>query len=156
MATPMCVCVCSYIFTPSVLFPAALEVKTSPSPVVGLVHNPVVLHCNFTVQESIRKEDVALKWAVKTVSGEERAVFLFDGNHTAGYRHGPLVNVELLPHGIASLTLSDVTLRDEGIYTCTVLVTPQYGNGKIQLKVRDSPHHSLSWFTVPRNIILCH
>nr|XP_020635089.1 tyrosine-protein phosphatase non-receptor type substrate 1-like [Pogona vitticeps] len=123
---------------------AALELKISRSPVIGLVYKQVVLHCNFTVLENVKKEDVAVKWTMKAVSGEERPVFQFDGNHTASYRHGSFVKTSLLPYGIASLTLSNVTLMDEGIYTCTVLVTPQYGNGKIQLKVRAKPTVLLS------------
>ncbi|KAH0619127.1 hypothetical protein JD844_018817 [Phrynosoma platyrhinos] len=123
----------------------ALEVKISPSPVIGLVYKDVVLHCNFTVRERVKKEDVAVKWTMKkVVSGEDKPVFQFDGNHTACYRQGSLVNPELLPYGIASLILSNVTLMDEGIYTCTVLVMPQYGNGKIQLKVRAQPAVHLS------------
>ncbi|KAJ7332003.1 hypothetical protein JRQ81_014183 [Phrynocephalus forsythii] len=118
---------------------AALELRISHSPVIGLVYKQVVLHCNFTIIASVKKEDVAVKWTMRTVFGEERPVFQFDGNHTASYRQGSLVKTEFLPYGIASLTLSNVTLMDEGIYTCTVLVTPQYGNGKIQLKVRAQP-----------------
>ncbi|XP_062834975.1 immunoglobulin gamma-1 heavy chain-like [Anolis carolinensis] len=123
----------------------ALEVKISPSPVIGLVYKDVVLHCNFTVQRSFKKEDVAVKWTMKkVVSGEDKPVFQFDGNYTSSYRQGSLVNPAFLPYGMASLMLSNVTLMDEGIYTCTILVMPQYGNGNIQLKVRAQPTVQLS------------
>lgn len=124
------------LFLHLVFFLVALEVKMNPSPVFSLMHSQAVLHCNFTVHGNVKKEDVAVEWTVKSVSGEERPVYRFNGSLMESYQPGSSVNTELLPYGIASLTLSSVTLMDEGIYTCTVLVTPQYGNGKIQLKVR--------------------
>lgn len=117
-----------------------MEVKTSASPVLGLVEAYVVLHCNFTLWQSVKKEDVAVKWTMKTVSGEVKPVYEFDGTLIKGYRHESYVNTELLPVGVASLTLSHVMPRDEGIYTCTILVPPQYGHGKIQLIVRGTMH----------------
>uniref|UniRef100_A0A803T759 Ig-like domain-containing protein n=1 Tax=Anolis carolinensis TaxID=28377 RepID=A0A803T759_ANOCA len=88
---------------------------------------------------------VAVKWTMKkVVSGEDKPVFQFDGNYTSSYRQGSLVNPAFLPYGMASLMLFNVTLMDEGIYTCTILVMPQYGNGNIQLKVRAQPTVQLS------------
>uniref|UniRef100_A0A8C8VMX5 Ig-like domain-containing protein n=1 Tax=Pelusios castaneus TaxID=367368 RepID=A0A8C8VMX5_9SAUR len=112
-----------------------LEIKTSPSPLFCLVDRHIELHCNFTIWKSVALEDVAVKWTIKNEFGE-KPVYQFDGKHTLYHRNGVLVNPELLTQGSASLNLLNVTIDDEGIYTCTVLITPQYGSGTIQLQVR--------------------
>uniref|UniRef100_A0A8C0J518 Ig-like domain-containing protein n=1 Tax=Chelonoidis abingdonii TaxID=106734 RepID=A0A8C0J518_CHEAB len=91
----------------------------------------------------VKLEDVAVKWTINNEFGE-KTVYQFDGKHTLYHRNGALVNPELLTQGSASLNLHNVTLDDEGIYTCTVLITPQYGSGTIQLQVRAQPTVLLS------------
>ncbi|CAM4653959.1 unnamed protein product [Caretta caretta] len=122
---------------------ATLEIKTSPSPVFCLVDTHIELHCNFTIWKSVKLEDVAVKWTINNEFGE-KTVYQFDGKHTLYHRNGALVNPELLTQGSASLNLHNVTLDDEGIYTCTVLITPQYGSGTIRLQVRAQPTVLLS------------
>uniref|UniRef100_A0A452J1M3 Ig-like domain-containing protein n=1 Tax=Gopherus agassizii TaxID=38772 RepID=A0A452J1M3_9SAUR len=127
---------------PTGLLLISLEIPTSPSPVFCLMDKHIELHCNFTIWKSVKLEDVAVKWTINNEFGE-KTVYQFDGKHTLYHRNGALVNPELLTQGSASLNLHNVTLDDEGIYTCTVLITPQYGSGTIQLQAGWASHYPL-------------
>ncbi|KAM4030692.1 uncharacterized protein ACNLHF_018348 isoform 2-T2 [Anomaloglossus baeobatrachus] len=116
-----------------------LEVTTSaPQPVV-LVDGDILLHCHFTLLELIRVEDVAVKWTVRGSGGALRLVYTFDGDKINSLRPKSSIDHRLLETGNASLYLPNLTLEDEGEYTCTVLISPEVGEASLVLRLAAQP-----------------
>ncbi|CAJ0930913.1 unnamed protein product [Ranitomeya imitator] len=116
-----------------------LEVTTSPPQPLVLVDGDILLHCHFTFLEPIRAEDVAVKWTVKSSGDAVRPVYTFDGVRINSLRPESSIDHRLLETGNASLYLPNLTLEDEGEYTCTVLISPEVGEASLVLRLAAQP-----------------
>ncbi|OCT60126.1 hypothetical protein XELAEV_18046146mg [Xenopus laevis] len=128
-----------------------MQVRTYPQQARGWVRKSTLLSCYFTSPRDTKLEDIAVRWAVKS-PGALRTVYSFDGNRTECDRKETFLDLSLLENGNASLYLKDITVEDEGEYTCTVLITPHVGHSKIALKVTAKPYVSLE----PQNTTYFH
>ncbi|KAE8576367.1 hypothetical protein XENTR_v10004152 [Xenopus tropicalis] len=128
-----------------ILLPIAegtIEVRTDPLQVRGFVTKSTLLSCRFMAPRDTKLEDIAVRWTVQS-RGAMRPVYSFDGNRTELDRRQTFLDLSLLGNGNASLYLKEITVEDEGEYTCTVLITPHVGHSTIALKVTAQPHMSL-------------
>ncbi|XP_041435066.1 uncharacterized protein LOC121399175 [Xenopus laevis] len=143
----------NHLFFLWILLPVAgtMQVRTYPQQARGWVRKSTLLSCYFTSPRDTKLEDIAVRWAVKS-PGALRTVYSFDGNRTECDRKETFLDLSLLENGNASLYLKDITVEDEGEYTCTVLITPHVGHSKIALKVTAKPYVSLE----PQNTTYFH
>ncbi|KAG7478344.1 hypothetical protein MATL_G00079460 [Megalops atlanticus] len=97
----------------------------------------VDLGCTFMEPSGTQLKDIAVKWEMEGPRGY--TVYLFEGNKLEVNRVGAAVDLGGLQRGDASLHLSNVTVQDEGLYTCTVIVTPKTYQATVMLEVSVAP-----------------
>uniref|UniRef100_H3A031 Ig-like domain-containing protein n=1 Tax=Latimeria chalumnae TaxID=7897 RepID=H3A031_LATCH len=105
-----------------------------PSPVKARVGSDVLLTCLFEVGEhSIDLSYLGLSWSI---SGQKVAEF---ADRKRVYREGAELFEDQFRNGNASLLLTNVTVADEGKYTCYILYTPHEDKKDVTLKVQACP-----------------
>uniref|UniRef100_A0A8C5MMG6 Ig-like domain-containing protein n=1 Tax=Leptobrachium leishanense TaxID=445787 RepID=A0A8C5MMG6_9ANUR len=122
-----CICLILFFYTVIHSFISmcsdALEVKTNVPETRSLLGRDILLDCHFLILGAFILEDVAVKWEVSRGS-VHRSVYMFDGITENHHRDRTSLDLLQVEQGNASLHLTDVTLEDEGTYTCTVLIAP--------------------------------
>ncbi|XP_075071400.1 uncharacterized protein LOC142160397 [Mixophyes fleayi] len=134
---------CLIVLWVFIMLTDSLEVKTYKLQTPALVQRDILLRCDFISLEPVRLQDIAVKWIIKR-SGVVNPVYMFDGITTNSQRSGSHVDLRFLEMGNASLYLSDLTLEDEGEYTCTVIISPDAGKSTLLLKVAAQPTINLA------------
>ncbi|KAJ8359189.1 hypothetical protein SKAU_G00157140 [Synaphobranchus kaupii] len=103
-----------------------------------LTGDDVVLNCNGNA-EGKWQEKIDVEWKRVDPSGHE--VTVFNSNEPEKRRIG--ATVDGLEQGDPSLLLANVNLADEGVYICTVIVTPSEHEGRVRLDVSVRPNMEL-------------
>ncbi|KAJ0066333.1 hypothetical protein NL108_011148, partial [Boleophthalmus pectinirostris] len=118
----------------------------------GILREEVQLPCGFKQQDTPLAPDVRITWRLQH-RGRGRKVLELKTNledtegspliHTE--RRGAWVSPEqVVSEGIASLTLSELKVEDEGTYICTVSIGQFHAQQVMQLNVIKLPEVSLS------------
>ncbi|KAF7653787.1 hypothetical protein LDENG_00078550 [Lucifuga dentata] len=97
------------------------------------------LHCQFAVDH--KRSNVTVEWQWQH-HGEK--TMLFSHASHSGQTLGNGVVLKQLKGGDASLSLPFIKMSNEGVYLCSVLVTPLFVNLAITLHIQESPHVSLN------------
>uniref|UniRef100_A0A8C6WX96 Ig-like domain-containing protein n=1 Tax=Neogobius melanostomus TaxID=47308 RepID=A0A8C6WX96_9GOBI len=90
----------------------------------AVIGSDVILRCLFTelpLQQSLSK--ITVEWYRVDANRDRNSVYTFEDGRALVKRVGAEVNQTRLLHSDASLTLRNVTVRDEGTYTCRI-ITP--------------------------------
>ncbi|KAK1142228.1 hypothetical protein AOXY_G36954 [Acipenser oxyrinchus oxyrinchus] len=131
-----------YIGLQFIVYGGTLKLTSSTFPVYSLAGSDVELTCTFSSSLTPQLTDIAVEWKADTRDGQ-MMVYSFDGKKEVYNRNGSEVSQRRLVLGDASLHLRNVTVGDEGLYTCTVLITPEMGFGTTQLDVSVQPSVTL-------------
>uniref|UniRef100_A0A8C8SBB9 Ig-like domain-containing protein n=1 Tax=Pelusios castaneus TaxID=367368 RepID=A0A8C8SBB9_9SAUR len=108
----------------------ALQVSVPHSMVQSRPGCNVLLGCNFSVaEESVSLSHLVVQWKLG-----EHLVAEYDDTLSYG-REGARLSEEGLRHGNASLLLPRVGHADAGLYTCSVIYTPNQQSGAVTLHV---------------------
>ncbi|XP_051790668.1 CD276 antigen-like isoform X2 [Erpetoichthys calabaricus] len=110
----------------------AFHVSTPSSPVTGLIHKDVLLPCTFT-DEPV---DLIYLYVVWKHGNKDMVKYQYQ-SITADPRMMLFENE--LRRGNASLLLRNLTIEDEGEYTCEVVDSPYSGTGVVRLRVLAPP-----------------
>ncbi|XP_041796632.1 tapasin-related protein [Chelmon rostratus] len=118
---------------------AVMVVKTqSPSVKVGLGAQQK-LHCQFAVDH--KGPDVTVEWHWQNRGERLR---LFSHTSRSGQTQGSGVGLKSLAGGDASYALPFAKMSSEGLYVCSVSVTPLFASLDISLHIEEAPRVSLN------------
>ncbi|CAN9512135.1 unnamed protein product [Ophioblennius macclurei] len=108
-----------------------------------LVGSQVILHCRFDRgSELLEPSALTVEWNVVDRREEKSTVYTFEDGRAHVNRRNCVLNDSQLLRGDASLLLHDVTVGNEGLYTCRV-ITPVVYTETTALEVLARPSMSL-------------
>ncbi|XP_066439714.1 CD276 antigen homolog [Eleutherodactylus coqui] len=116
-----------------------LEIRRIDSPVEALLGHNVIIPCHFTGYKASHLDlsTVSVRWTLRTL--EEELIYLFNGGQRVQNRSGSDIPERGLVEGDAGLHIPNLQIRDEGEYTCSVIVTPDKATSKVTLQLSGKP-----------------
>ncbi|KAK7915416.1 hypothetical protein WMY93_011177 [Mugilogobius chulae] len=106
----------------------------------AVVGSDVTLHCTYTHLPMLWDwSTLNVEWTRVNTQGQKQPVYTFEDGRCNVTRDGADVNKTGLLHNDASLKLPNISVRDEGLYTCRVIITPELHTGTATLKVFARP-----------------
>ncbi|CAJ1051827.1 uncharacterized protein LOC117816986 [Xyrichtys novacula] len=119
---------------------SSAETSTERSALVG---TDVTLSCVFDkLSKRVEWNSLTVEWYMVDKQSVKRPVYMFVDGRAHMNRAGSVVDEVQLLHSDASLKLCNVTVGDEGLYTCRI-ITPVVYTETASLQVRARPSVSL-------------
>lgn len=113
-----------------------------------LVGADVTLSCRFDkLSKLVELSALTIEWNMVDKHAEKSVVYTFVDGRAHGSRDGSVVDRMKLLESDASLQLCNVTVRDEGLYTCRI-ITPVVYTETTSLEVLGIP--------LPVSTLMCH
>uniref|UniRef100_A0AAY5K1J0 Ig-like domain-containing protein n=1 Tax=Esox lucius TaxID=8010 RepID=A0AAY5K1J0_ESOLU len=104
----------------------------------------VTLDCPFNKPDHVPLMKVTVEWGVMVDEhAVQRLVYTFQDERPMVHRVGSWVDAKSLLQGNASLHLLNVSVADEGVYCCRVIITPNTYKVSTRLEVSAKPVISL-------------
>ncbi|XP_072254104.1 natural cytotoxicity triggering receptor 3 ligand 1-like [Pyxicephalus adspersus] len=117
---------------------ATFTIHTHTPHIYAGLNDNVVLGCAFMVDH---KADASVTWTYQGKGKKNQKLLTYKGSTKELEYHSKkgLVQVEEIQKGIASLSVTNVKLENEGLFTCAVSVGSLYAEQQIHLEIRESP-----------------
>ncbi|PIO12785.1 hypothetical protein AB205_0085000 [Aquarana catesbeiana] len=97
----------------------------------------VAIHCDVSGLNP--GSAIAVLWRRTSENGTEYDVYNYIDEKETSYRPGSYIEPKEVRKGNAELHLPRVQISDEGVYTCTVINTPNSAEGRATLQVSAAP-----------------
>ncbi|CDQ99073.1 unnamed protein product [Oncorhynchus mykiss] len=109
-----------------------------------LAGTDVTLNCSFKKPEHVPLKKITVEWGMMVDKETiKHLVYTFQNESAKVHREGSRVDQTGLLQGNASLRLFNMTVADEGLYRCRVIITPNTYKVSSQLEVSARPSVSL-------------
>uniref|UniRef100_A0A8D0L296 Ig-like domain-containing protein n=1 Tax=Sphenodon punctatus TaxID=8508 RepID=A0A8D0L296_SPHPU len=131
----------------SLLLSGVFLVRSGPFLVQSGLNKDVVLNCAFSVNHWT---DVTIKWVLQQKGGHKKLIYAYGSpaSHTEPNEKRAEMFLLEIPKGNASLLLRNVTMRDEGTYSCLVLAASLLGEQNVRLEIAEKPSVMLNTDTL--------
>lgn len=101
-----------------------------------LAGTDVTLNCSFKKPEHVPLKKITVEWGMMVDKETiKHLVYTFQNESAKVHREGSRVDQTGLLQGNASLRLFNMTVADEGLYRCRVIITPNTYKVSSQLEV---------------------
>lgn len=122
---------------------ATLMISTKTPHVNPRISESVLLDCAFTVDH---RADVSVTWSYRGKGNPELKILSYNGLTKQLQYNWKNVHMEVeeLQKGNASLLVTNVAVKSQGLFTCTVSVASLFAEQQIHLQIRESPKVSLN------------
>uniref|UniRef100_A0A3Q1FEI9 Ig-like domain-containing protein n=1 Tax=Acanthochromis polyacanthus TaxID=80966 RepID=A0A3Q1FEI9_9TELE len=135
---------------PSLVFPGSSAGSTTELSV--LMGSEATLRCVFDRQwRPVEWSDLTVEWNLVDKHAGKRVVYTFEDGSAHVNRGGSVVNETGLRRSDASLQLFNVTVRDEGVYTCRIITPVVYTEIYSVIRISSIPQIP----EVERLLVLC-
>ncbi|XP_018409602.1 PREDICTED: natural cytotoxicity triggering receptor 3 ligand 1-like [Nanorana parkeri] len=117
---------------------ATFTTSTHTPHIYTRLNDNVVLDCAFTVDH---KAEASVTWHFQGSGRRNLKLLSYNGStkQLEYHRKNSVMQVEKIQKGIASLSVTNVALENQGQFTCTVSVGSLYAEQQINLEIRESP-----------------
>nr|XP_046195446.1 uncharacterized protein LOC124026663 isoform X1 [Oncorhynchus gorbuscha] len=116
----------------------------STTKIAILAGTDVTLNCSFKKPEHVPLKKITVEWGMMVDKETiKHLVYTFQNESAKVHREGSRVDQTGLLQGNASLRLFNMTVADEGLYRCRVIITPNTYKVSSQLEVSARPSVSL-------------
>ncbi|XP_063812086.1 tapasin-related protein-like [Pseudophryne corroboree] len=117
---------------------ATFMVRTQTPKVYGRLKQNVLLDCVFTVDH---RTDVSVTWSYQGKGRRDVKLLSYNASTKKLQYNSKEVLMQMagLQNGNASLLVSNLTMENEGLFTCTISVASLFADQQIRLKIRESP-----------------
>ncbi|KAM5181266.1 tapasin-related protein-like [Mantella aurantiaca] len=117
---------------------ATFTIHTRTPHIYTRLNENVVLDCGFLVDH---KAEASVTWNYHGKGRRNLKLLTYNGSTKELEYHSKkgLVQIENIQKGIASLSMTNVMLENEGLFTCMVSVGSLYAEQQIHLEIRESP-----------------
>ncbi|XP_077336597.1 tapasin-like isoform X1 [Lithobates pipiens] len=122
---------------------ATFTISTHTPHIYTRLNDNEVLNCAFLVDHMA---EASVTWNFQGKGRRNLKLLSYNGSTKELEYHSKkgLVQVEEIQKGIASLSVTNMALEKEGLFTCTVSVGSLYAEQQIHLEVRESPAVSVN------------
>ncbi|XP_041432288.1 uncharacterized protein LOC108703822 [Xenopus laevis] len=128
---------------------AMLKIKDEAPPIATL-GSDVTLPCTFSVAQPVNLQYLAIIWIF-----QKQELVRLDNKGMKPNPRVTFINADA-KKGIASVQLHNVTVTDAGVYTCSVIYSPNIRSKDITLKVQSLPTvEVLEEITEEQSMIVC-
>lgn len=117
---------------------ATFTISTRTPRINSKLNDNIVLDCTFIVDH---KADASVEWQFQGTGRRKVKLLSYNGQAKELEHHSKnsVMQVEEVEKGIASLSVSNVALANQGHFGCTVSVRSLYAEQQIVLEIKESP-----------------